>query len=141
MGTIEERAREYAHQYRRDAHDLKGERADAAFAAYCQGAEDERKELTAHYEAEIAAYQKVIKEGLEREKIAKDIIVEKRKEITRLTCWRDPKCPPAHRKPVLIKGVTPSGRKCLVVGVFYKSGLQTNTYYKVDPIGWREIHE
>lgn len=31
MGTIEERAQEYAHQYRRDAHDLKGERADAAF--------------------------------------------------------------------------------------------------------------
>lgn len=30
METIEERAREYAHQYRRDAHDLKGERADAA---------------------------------------------------------------------------------------------------------------
>lgn len=46
MKTIEERAQEYAHQYRRDAHDLKGERADAAFAAYCQGAEDERKELT-----------------------------------------------------------------------------------------------
>lgn len=46
METIEERAKEYAHQYRRDAHDLKGERADAAFAAYCQGAEDERKELT-----------------------------------------------------------------------------------------------
>jgi hypothetical protein len=45
METIEERAREYAHQYRRDAHDLKGERADAAFAAYCQGAEDEREEL------------------------------------------------------------------------------------------------
>lgn len=44
--TIEERAQEYAHQYRRDAHDLKGERADAAFAAYCQGAEDEHKELT-----------------------------------------------------------------------------------------------
>jgi hypothetical protein len=102
METIEERAREYAHQYRRDAHDLKGERADAAFAAYCQGAEDEREELIR---------------------------------------WHDPKCPPAHRKPVLIKGVTPSGRKCLVVGVFYKSGLQTNTYYKVDPIGWREIHE
>lgn len=37
MGTIEERAREYANQYRRDVHDLKGERADAAFAAYCQG--------------------------------------------------------------------------------------------------------
>lgn len=46
METIEERAQEYAHQYRRDAHDLKGERADAAFAAYCQGAEDERKVLT-----------------------------------------------------------------------------------------------
>ena len=46
MGTIEERAQEYAHQYRRDAHDLKGERADAAFAAYCQGAEDERKDMT-----------------------------------------------------------------------------------------------
>lgn len=46
MKTIEERAQEYAHQYRRDAHDLKGERADAAFAAYCQGAEDEHKELT-----------------------------------------------------------------------------------------------
>lgn len=45
METIEERAREYAHQYRRGAHDLKGERADAAFAAYCQGAEDEREEL------------------------------------------------------------------------------------------------
>lgn len=45
METIEERAREYAHQYRRDAHDLKGERADAAFAAYCQGAEDEREGL------------------------------------------------------------------------------------------------
>lgn len=44
--TIEERAQEYAHQYRRDVHDLKGERADAAFAAYCQGAEDEHKELT-----------------------------------------------------------------------------------------------
>lgn len=44
--TIEERAIEYAHQYRRDVHDLKGERADAAFAAYCQEAEDERKELT-----------------------------------------------------------------------------------------------
>ena len=29
MGTIEERAQEYAHQYRRDAHDLKGELADA----------------------------------------------------------------------------------------------------------------
>ena len=64
-----------------------------------------------------------------------------RSEHEELTCWRDPKCPPAHRKPVLIKGVAPSGRKCLVVGVFYKSGLQTNTYYKVDPIGWREIHE
>lgn len=61
-----------------------------------------------------------------------------REELTR---WHDSKCPPVHRKPVLIKGVTPSGRKCLVVGVFYKSGLQTNTYYKVDPIGWREIHE
>lgn len=47
MKTIEERAQEYAHQYRRDAHDLKGERADAAFAAYCQGAEDEHKELSA----------------------------------------------------------------------------------------------
>lgn len=46
MKTIEERAQEYAHQYRRDVHDLKGERADAAFAAYCQGAGDERKELT-----------------------------------------------------------------------------------------------
>ena len=46
MKTIDERAQEYAHQYRRDAHDLKGERADAAFAAYCQGAEDEHKELT-----------------------------------------------------------------------------------------------
>jgi hypothetical protein len=46
METIEERAREYAHQYRRDAHDLKGERADAAFAAYCQGAKSEREELT-----------------------------------------------------------------------------------------------
>ena len=45
MGTLEKRAQEYAHQYRRDAHDLKGERADAAFAAYCQGAEDEREEL------------------------------------------------------------------------------------------------
>jgi len=62
-------------------------------------------------------------------------------EHKELTKWNDPKCPPTHRKPVLIKGVTPSGRKCLVVGVFYKSGLQTNTYYKVDPIGWREIHE
>lgn len=61
-----------------------------------------------------------------------------REELLR---WHDPKCPPVHRKPVLIKGVTPSGRKCLVVGVFYKSGLQINTYYKVDPIGWREIHE
>ncbi len=46
METIEKRAREYAHQYRRDAHDLKGERADAAFAAYCQGAEDEHEVLT-----------------------------------------------------------------------------------------------
>lgn len=46
MKTIEERAQEYANQYRRDAHDLKGERADAAFAAYCQGVEDERKEMT-----------------------------------------------------------------------------------------------
>ena len=63
---------------------------------------------------------------------------DEREELLR---WHDPKCPPAHRKPVLIKGVTLSGRKCLVVGVFYKSGLQTNTYYKVDPIGWREIHE
>ena len=45
MKTIEERAIEYAHQYRRAVHDLKGERANAAFAAYCQGAEDERKEL------------------------------------------------------------------------------------------------
>jgi hypothetical protein len=50
MKTIEERAQEYAHQYRRDAHDLKGERADAAFAAYCQGAEDEHKELTRWYD-------------------------------------------------------------------------------------------
>ena len=46
METIEERAREYANQYRRDVHDLKGERADAAFAAYCQGAKSEREELT-----------------------------------------------------------------------------------------------
>lgn len=52
MGTIEERAQEYAHQYRRDAHDLKGERADAAFAAYCQGAEDERKRLTNWHDIE-----------------------------------------------------------------------------------------
>ena len=42
-----------------------------------------------------------------------------RSEHEELTCWRDPKCPPAHRKPVLIKGVTPSGRKCLVVGVVW----------------------
>lgn len=51
--TIEERAQEYAHQYRRDAHDLKGERADAAFAAYCQGAEDEHKELTHWHDPNI----------------------------------------------------------------------------------------
>ena len=50
METIEERAQEYAHQSRRDAHDLKGERADAAFAAYCQGAEDEHKELTRRHD-------------------------------------------------------------------------------------------
>ena len=50
MKTTEERAKEYAHQYRRDVHDLKGERADAAFAAYCQGAEDEHKELTRWYD-------------------------------------------------------------------------------------------
>lgn len=53
MKTIEERAQEYAHQYRRDAHDLKGERADAAFAAYCQGAEDEHKELTRWHDPNI----------------------------------------------------------------------------------------
>lgn len=45
MKTIEERAQKYAHKYRRDTHDLKGERADAVFVAYCQGAEDEYKEL------------------------------------------------------------------------------------------------
>lgn len=53
MKTIEERAQEYAHQYRRDAHDLKGERADAALAAYCQGAEDEHKELTRWHDPNI----------------------------------------------------------------------------------------
>lgn len=53
MKTIEERAIEYAHQYRRDAHDLKGERADAAFAAYCQDAEDEHKELTHWHDPNI----------------------------------------------------------------------------------------
>lgn len=62
METIEERAREYAHQYRRDAHDLKGERADAAFAAYCQGAEDERKELTHWHDPkeELPEYYKAV---------------------------------------------------------------------------------
>ena len=62
MKTIEERAQEYAHQYRRDAHDLKGERADAAFAAYCQGAEDEHKELTRWHDPkeELPEYIKVV---------------------------------------------------------------------------------
>lgn len=62
METIEERAREYANQYRRDAHDLKGEQADAAFAAYCQGAEDEREELIRWHDPkeELPPIEKVV---------------------------------------------------------------------------------
>lgn len=62
MKTTEERAKEYAHQYRRDVHDLKGERADAAFAAYCQGAEDKHKELTRWHDPkeELPEYIKVV---------------------------------------------------------------------------------
>ena len=45
MGTIKERAAEYAHKYRREVRDLSGERADAAFAGFIAGAESERKEL------------------------------------------------------------------------------------------------
>lgn len=91
MGTIEE-AREYARNGMSLCMDTSDEQdiyCEDLIQAYLAGAEDKRKELTTHYETEIAAYQKVIKEGLEREKIAKDIIVEKRKEITRLTRWND----------------------------------------------------
>jgi hypothetical protein len=45
MKTIEERASEYAHKYRREVRDLSGERADAAFAGFIAGAESERNEL------------------------------------------------------------------------------------------------
>lgn len=106
MGTIEERADEYAsrewYALNEEFNEDHTTFENIVSAAFVAGAKSEREELLR---------------------------------------WHDPKYPPAHRKPVLIKGVTPSGRKCLVVGVFYKSGLQTNTYYKVDPIGWREIHE
>ena len=45
MGTIKERAAEYAHKYRREVRDLSGERTDAALAGFIAGAKSERKEL------------------------------------------------------------------------------------------------
>ena len=57
--------------------------------AFIAGANKVRERLIAHYEVEIKAYQKAVKEGLEREKIAKDVIAEKRKEIARLTKWNE----------------------------------------------------
>lgn len=43
MGTIKERAAEYAHKYRREVRDLSGERADAAFAGFIAGAKYEQE--------------------------------------------------------------------------------------------------
>lgn len=51
--------------------------------------QSEHDKLTARFESEIKAYQKAVKEGLEREKTAKDVIAEKRKEIARLTKWNE----------------------------------------------------
>lgn len=45
MKTIKEKAKEYAHKYRRDTQDLSGERADAAYAGFLAGAKSEREEL------------------------------------------------------------------------------------------------
>ena len=140
MKTIEERATEYAHQYRRDVHDLKGERADAAFAAYCQGAEDERKELTAHYEAEIAKYKCDLEESRERENIACKAVAEKRDKIARLTKWHDPNITPDDNKPVII---------CTSPGIYYIAAYDkqfdylftgNGSFYRHEIIGWREIH-
>ena len=46
MKTLEQRAKEYAHKYRRERQDLGGKEADAVYLGFIEGAKSERAELT-----------------------------------------------------------------------------------------------
>lgn len=118
--------------------------------AFIAGANKVRERLIAHYEVEIKAYQKAVKEGLEREKIAKDVIAEKRKEIARLTKWNDPKEEmPEYYKAVEIK-YRRSGLSRISIA-WFSAGDVGGYLWTIDGtnvlvndknvIGWREIPE
>lgn len=144
MKTIEEMSRDYQ---RSDEDD------GTTATAFQNGAEWMREELIARHEAEISAYKKAVKEGLQRENIAQSIIVEKRKEITRLTKWHDPKEElPDNNHCVLIK-IADGPQERIHIGsregdVWIADG---GNLFHTDPasvigydsvvIGWREIHE
>lgn len=144
MGTIEEMSRDYQ---RSDEDD------GTTATAFQNGAEWMREQMIAHYEAEISAYKKAVKEGLQRENIAQGIIIEKRKEITRLTKWHDPKEEmPTENLCVLIK-TTDGQQERLYIGsregdtwmadggcVFVTNPASVIGFDGV-VIDWREIHE
>lgn len=46
MKTLEQRAKEYAHKYRRECQDLGGKEANVAYLGFIEGAKSERAELT-----------------------------------------------------------------------------------------------
>lgn len=141
MKTIEEMSRDYQ---RSDEDD------GTTATAFQNGAEWMREQLIAHYEAEISAYKKAVKEGLQRENIAQGIIIEKRKEITRLTKWHDPKEElPEYYKAVEIKHCG-SGQTTISTA-WLSAGDAGGYLWTIDGtnvlvnakhvVGWREIHE
>lgn len=106
------------------------------------------QKLKAGYEAEIAKYKRDLDESWEREKIAKDVIAEKRKEIARLTKWNDPNKPPQHEKRVIVDAVLPNGARFVTGGWYaineYPQGWSVDidrVFENVSVIGWREIPE
>ena len=46
---------------------------------------------------------------------------------------------PSTTKPVLVKGIIPSGEETIQVARLYKSGWVTDTYFKVDVKEWKPI--
>jgi hypothetical protein len=136
MGTIKERAAEYAHKYRREVRDLSGEMADVALAGFIAGAKSERKEMLQwDYQSE-----------------ANDIIDSKEFRsawgafVKYLFKWHDPKEElPETDVEVLVKIDAPHNKYDIMKhnqhGWWQKAPGGGWCAPKYKPIGWRHIHE
>ena len=148
MATIEE-AREYARKGMSlcmDSSDEKDIYCEDLAQAYLAGGESTQKALTAHYETEIARYKHALTESAIREKIAYEIVEDRRKEIARLTKWNDPGDGfNGYGRKVLIKMVH-NEEEIIQIARYIDVESQwlfalNNHPVPIDVIGWREIHE